>query len=77
MLPTSFDFAAIAFGPSEPASIPGVPVISDGEDPTILIGCQLTGDAGGDSPDVVATLNGNGIVATESHTLTGVKALFE
>jgi hypothetical protein len=59
------------FGPSEPASIPGVPVIADGTNPENLLPCELT------TPDgIVATLNGGGVVAVEERTLSSVKALF-
>lgn len=72
MLYTGTDIIEVLYGPSEPASIPGMPVIADGANPDILIGCNLTSTG-----DVVATINGGGVVATEQHTLSGVKALFE
>ena len=77
MLYTGTDVIAVHYGPSDPPSIPGVPVIADGTNPDILIACNLVGDSEGDFPDVVATINGGGVVATENHTLSGVKALFE
>lgn len=65
----------MSIGAATPPSIPGVPVIANGANPEELLGCGLT--SGSTVPDVVATLNGAGIVATESHTLTDVKALFD
>ena len=72
MLYTGTDIIYIGFGPSDPASIPGVPVIANGADPEDLIACNLTSDGG-----FVATINGPGVVATEQHSLSFVKALFE
>jgi hypothetical protein len=66
------DVVTIAFGPAVPPSIPGVPVIANGANPDELIACNLTSDGG-----YVATLNGDGVVATEAHSLSGVKALFD
>jgi hypothetical protein len=71
MLYTGGQEVQISFGEATPPSIPGAPVIADGSNPDILISCNLTSDGG-----YVATLNGDGVVATEAHTLTGVKALF-
>jgi len=65
--------ATISMGPATPASIPDVPAIADGADPDVLIACVLDS---GDSAPVVATLNGDGIVAAEAHSLSSVKALF-
>jgi len=65
----------IQFGPSVPPSIPGVPAIADGENPDDLYGCNLTC-----SPaycPTVATINGEGVVATDYKSFTSVKALFE
>jgi len=72
MLYAGTALVTISFGPSEPASIPGVPVIANGANPEELIACNLTSDVG-----YVATLNGDGVVATEAHSLSSVKALFE
>jgi hypothetical protein len=80
MLYTGTDVIAVHYGPSDPASIPDVPVIADGSNPDILIGCTLTCDTNPETnpfPDVVATINGGGVVATENHTLSDVKALFQ
>jgi hypothetical protein len=77
MLYTGTDIVGILFGPATPATIPGVPVIADGANPDLVFACQLTADANGPNPALVATINGPGIVATEEHTLSGVKALFE
>ena len=77
MLYTGTDIIGIEFGPAEPATIPGVPVIADGANPDDVYACQLTADANGEFPNLVATINGGGIVATENHTLSDVKALFE
>jgi len=68
--------ADILLGPGVPPTIPGSPVIADGNNPDLLSSCWLTSGndpAGG----VVATLNGAGVTATESHTLSDVKALFD
>ncbi len=71
MLYTGTDIIYIGYGEADPPSIPGVPVIADGSNPDILIPCNLTSDGG-----FVATINGPGVVATENHSLTSVKALF-
>lgn len=72
MLVFSTDIVYVVYGPAEPPSIPGVPVIANGADPEDLIACNLTSDGG-----FVATFNGPGVVATENHSLTSVKALFD
>jgi hypothetical protein len=62
----------IAYGPADPPSIPGHdgPVYADGVNPDVLVPCgTVTG-----TPDVFLY---GGVVATEAHTLSGVKALFE
>ena len=69
------DAVDITLGPSDPASIPGVPVVADHADPDNLHSCVLT--SGATSPGVVANYNGSGIVATEASSLTDVKALFD
>ena len=70
------DAVDISLGPADPSSVGGAgPAIADGGDPDILRTCHLTTDAV--SPGVVANFNGVGIVATESSTLTDVKALFD
>ena len=68
----------IEYHASNPGSVPGHdgPAITDGEDPTIILPCPLTVDANGEFPFTVATINGPGVVATEDHTLSSVKALF-
>ena len=66
------------FGPSDPSSFPDltVPVFSDGPVATILMTCTLTTGVFNEV-GTVATLNGDGIVATESASWTDVKALFD
>jgi len=71
MLYTGTDIIYIGYGQADPPSIPGVPVIADGSNPDLLLPCALTSDGG-----FVATINGGGVVATENHSLTSVKALF-
>ncbi len=65
-------YVEIFLGPSDPASIPDVPVIANGENPDDLIACNCT-----TADCMVATLNGNGVIATEIATWTSVKALFD
>ncbi|HOX25042.1 MAG TPA: hypothetical protein PLL30_04690 [Candidatus Krumholzibacteria bacterium] len=68
--------AVVEFYNANPPSIPSHPgpVIADGANPDILLSCFLvTGQING----VVATFNGAGVVATENHTWTGVKNLFD
>ena len=62
----------ISFGPAEPPSIPGYPVVHQGEDPWGMAPCALYYGEG----NPVATINGN-VVATERVSLSGVKALFD
>jgi len=72
LLYSGVDRVEISLGPAIPASIPDEMAIADGDDPENLIGCPcLTDDC------VVATLNGEGVVATENQSWTGVKALFD
>jgi len=67
-------------GPSTPSSFGGEgPGIADGGNPDLLYMCNYT--SGPDFGGLVATLNGDGIrypdvVATEAHSLSSVKALF-
>jgi hypothetical protein len=72
MLYTSMALVEIRIGPASPPSIPGVPVIADGTDPENLIACSCVTD-----DCLVATLNGDGVVATEDYSWSGVKALFD
>jgi len=70
----------IAYGPATPPSIPGFngPVIVDGADEDVLLQCGLTNGGSFDGGDnVVATLHGVGITATEDHSLSSVKSLFQ
>ena len=62
----------ITYGPSDPPSIPGHdgPVYADGVNPETLVACGFVEG----SPDVFLY---GGIVGTEAHTLSDVKALFE
>ena len=72
MLYSGVDRVEIALGPATPASIPDEMAIADGENPEVLIACPcLTEDC------IVATLNGEGVVATEAQSWTNVKSLFD
>lgn len=74
MMQTVVGPADITMGPADPSSVGGAgPAITDGTNPENLITCVLTN---GGADNVVATLNGDGIVATEPHSLSAVKALF-
>lgn len=65
------DTYTVAFGASEPSSIEGDhPAIANGANPDELIACDTY------SYPLVATINGDGVVATEAHSLSSVKALF-
>ncbi len=76
MLYSGTDRVEIVYGAATPPSIPGHdgPVLADGANPDILVACEYTSheDMGG----LVATLNGEGVIAVENHSLSGVKALF-
>ena len=66
------------FGPSSVQSLPdwNGPAYTHGPDPTIILACTLpSGEF--NQVGVVATLNGEGVVATESAAWTDVKALFD
>ena len=66
------DLVTIHFGPSDPSSFDGMgPGISDGDSPDLLYLCPTT-----TGTDVVATLNGEGVVPARQRTLSGVKSLF-
>ena len=66
-------YVEISFGPSDPSSFGGEsPGVSDGMAPDLLYPCGYTNDSG-----VVATLNGEGVVAARQTTLSAVKSLFE
>jgi hypothetical protein len=73
MLYTGVNSVTISYGPASPSSFNNEgPGIAEGSNPDNLVLCHPT------TPDgIVATINGNGVVATENHTLTSVKALFE
>jgi hypothetical protein len=76
MLYSGSGLVDISMGASTPTSFdPPAPGIADGTDVDILYPCFLT--SGVASGGVVATLNGGGVVATEAHSLSGVKALFD
>jgi len=71
--------ADMFMAPSEPSSVDGAgPAIADGANPDVLYTCNYT--SGPDMGGIVATFNGAGIqfpgVATEAHSLSSVKALF-
>ncbi len=84
MLYSAADPQDIVFGPSTPSSWgPENPqgILWDGPaianaSGDLLYTAFLTGGVS-DAPSTVATLNGTGITATENHTLSGVKALFD
>jgi len=71
MLYTGTDAVFINIIPADPPSIPGVPAIADGADPTNLVPLQLVNDEG-----YVATIGGDGTVATEAASWSQVKGLF-
>jgi hypothetical protein len=72
MLYTGVATVFINLGAAEPTSFdPPSPGIADGANPDNLIPCPLTSDGG-----YVATINGDGVVATEARSLSSVKALF-
>ncbi|MEZ4386501.1 MAG: hypothetical protein R3D98_02775 [Candidatus Krumholzibacteriia bacterium] len=73
MLYTGVPTVFINLGAATPSSFnPPTPGIADGANPDNLIACPLTSDGG-----YVATINGDGVVATEAHSLSDVKALFD
>ena len=73
MLYTGTGMVTIAFGAADPSSFGGEgPGVADGANPENLILCPLTSDVG-----YVATINGDGVVATEEHSYSAVKALFD
>jgi hypothetical protein len=66
-------YVEISFGPADPSSFGGEgPGVSDGEAPDLLYLCGYTNDSG-----VVATLNGEGVVAARRSTFSAVKSLFD
>jgi hypothetical protein len=71
MLYTQDRHVEIHFGPSDPASLPGVPVIADGSDATRLIGCAVLGPGGH-----VASLNRPAPITDEAKW-SSVKSLFD
>jgi hypothetical protein len=63
--------ALVTMGPSTPSSFGGEgPGYSDGVNPEILVLCTVPADG-------IVGIISTEVVATESHTLTGVKALFD
>ena len=62
MMYTADQLVRIHFGASDPASMPDVPVIADGSDPNVLIGCNVLGSDGN-----VASLNAPPPVAEEAN----------
>ena len=68
---TADQHVRIVFGAADPASMPDVPVIADGSDPNILIGCEVLGIDGN-----VASLNAPPPVADEANW-SSVKSLFD
>ncbi len=71
MMYTMDQYVQIFFEASEPASIPGVPVIADGDDPNTLVGCTVHGPDG-----LVASLNRPPPI-TDDAKWSSVKSLFE
>ena len=73
------DMVEIMMGAANPSSVAGAgPAMANGIDPNDLVVCTYT--SGPDFGGLVATLNGAGIefpVATEGHSWSGVKALFD
>lgn len=77
MMMVLLDPLTIEVGPALPSSVGDegpFPAIADGGDPNNLIACFATG---GTTPGGVATINGEGSIATESRSLSSVKALFQ
>ena len=70
LLYTQDQYVQIYFGPSDPSSMPGVPVIADGSDPNNLIGCKVLGRDG-----QVASLN-RPEPETDEARWSSVKSLF-
>jgi hypothetical protein len=60
----------IYFGPADPPSLPDVPAVADGADPTLLFPCNLFAEDG-----LVAELNPS--VAVQARSLTRIRALFD
>jgi hypothetical protein len=75
-LTSSTDPAVFEFGPADPQSDPdwdGALLVDAADVNNPVQTMLVTGEMNG----VVATLNGDGVVAVENQTLSGVKALFE
>jgi hypothetical protein len=62
----------VRFGPAEPATLPGQPAIIAGDAGGQHLPCALWSDAG-----FVATINGEGVVATEGRHWSAIKRLFD
>lgn len=79
MLYTGQSTVEFSMGPSTPSSVAGAgPAMANGVNPDDLVACTYT--SGPDQGGLVATFNGAGIefpVATEAHSLSSVKALFQ
>jgi len=78
MLYTGTSTVDFRMGPSSPSSVDGAgPALANGVNPDDLVACTYT--SGPDQGGLVATFNGTGIqfpVATEAHSWSGVKSLF-
>jgi len=72
MLDTDVQTVEIRFGPAAPPSLPGIPVITDGDHPGVVLPCSLFLAP----DDVVATLDGVGSPVART-IWTAVKALFD
>jgi hypothetical protein len=67
--------ATITFTGASPSSFEGAPGISNGDNTDLLYQCGLS--TGNGPSGIVATLNGDGTVATEAQSLSSIKALFD
>jgi len=79
LLYTAPDTVNMVMSASDPSSVDGAgPAIADGSNPDLLYTCNYT--SGPEMGGLVGTINGDGItfpgVATEAHSLSSVKALF-
>jgi hypothetical protein len=77
MLYTGVATVEMSMGPATPSSFDDLgPGYANGENVDDLVLCSLTVPTNGDVWGVVATINGDGVVANEAHSLSSVKALF-
>ena len=81
MLYTGTAVVEISFDAAEPSSFDGLyPGCTNGADPEELIAFDAIAYNGATEPMypvMVSTINGDGVVATEAHSFSSVKALFD